>query len=117
MTNSDKLLERLVKRVNESGKLFDVTLIVSGATVTGKLAPRSEWLKTGTEGLDDTSLSEFSADFRAEAAAFDNEEYLHLSGGKVVAGQYFVPTNGGLTRIPVAAVDGWMVGRFQIDHS
>jgi hypothetical protein len=111
MTDSDKLLESLVKRVNESGELLDITVTVGGALLTGQLAPRAAWLSTTAEQLEETSAAAFAADFRAEGRAMDTAEYLHLSGGKVLAGVTPVPTNGGLMRLPLARVDNWMIGR------
>jgi hypothetical protein len=113
MTNSDNLLEQLVKHVNDTGKLLDVTLTVAGSTITGRLAPRGKWLETLAGALEETEVSEFARYISAEAGAMDTEEYLHLSSAKTVFGEgQLVPQTGGLLRLRVSAVDGWMIGRF-----
>ncbi|MFD3574745.1 hypothetical protein [Streptomyces sp. NPDC058644] len=111
MTTTDNLLERLVKRVNETGELLDVTLMVRGATITGKLAPRGKYLSTIVEELHKRGLEGYAEDFAAEGHALDTEEYLHLSGGQVLFGSKPLPEKGGLARIPLHAVDGWWLGR------
>jgi hypothetical protein len=111
MTTTDKLLERLVKRVNESGKLLDITLTANGSMITGRLAPRAAWLSTIIEELNETDSKAFADDFAAEGGALDTEEYLHLSQGQVLFGTVPAPTKGGLLRVPLSAVDSWMVGR------
>lgn len=111
MTNRDQLLERIVKRVNQSGTFLDFTVTVSGSLITGRLAPRAAWLSTIAEELEGTSAAEFAADFAAEGHAMDTEEFLHMSGGQVLYGTTPVPTKGGLFRVPVSAVEAWTIGR------
>ncbi|MEU0370616.1 hypothetical protein ABZ070_10185 [Streptomyces sp. NPDC006283] len=111
MGQSDKLLEQLIKRVNQTGALLDITIMVGGAMITGKLAARDDWLKTMSDELGDTSAADFAVDFRSEASIVDSEEYLHMSGGKVMFGTGPLPTKGGLMRVRTSAVDSWMIGR------
>lgn len=111
MTTSDNLLGSIIKRVNESGALLDITITVGGAMITGKLAPRGAWLSTVAEQLEQTEAAKFASDFKAEGQTFDSEDYLHLSGGKVLFGTTPLPTHGGLIRVPTASVETWMIGR------
>jgi hypothetical protein len=110
MTRTDKLLERLVKRVNDSGVSPDVVLTVAGTTVVGQLAPRAEWLRLMASRLEESSIGEFAADFTAEAGAMDTEEYLHLSRARVVDGADGIPPKSGLFRLPLSSVDAWALG-------
>jgi hypothetical protein len=117
MATSDKLLERLVKRVNESGVLLDVTLNVNGSTVTGRIAPQSAWFTAASKGLAglEGDAAIFAEDFIGEGQAMSTEDYLHLSGGKMIFGREVpVPENGGLMRIPLTSIDGWMIGRLDV---
>ncbi|MFD9195104.1 hypothetical protein ACFWCA_43695 [Streptomyces phaeochromogenes] len=111
MTNSDKLLERLVKRVNDNGVFLDITITISGSLITGRLAPRGAWLATIAEELESSDSPDFANDFKAEAGALDTTEYVHLSGGRVLHGTISLPTKGGLFRAPVSSVEAWTIGR------
>jgi hypothetical protein len=110
MTQADKLLERLVKRVNDSGVSPDIVLTVAGTTMVGQLAPRAEWLRRMASKLEDSNIGEFAADFTAEAGAMDTEEYLHLWRAYVVDGSEGIPPKSGLFRLPLSSVDAWALG-------
>ncbi|MEV8432019.1 hypothetical protein ACWHLZ_27965 [Streptomyces chartreusis] len=118
MAETDKLLERVVKRVNDSGNPFDITITVGGAMITGRVAPRAAWLESNIEvlsGIDDTKA--FVDDFANEGGASDTDEYLHLTDAKVIFGVE-IPINAGtgLLRVPVSSVDSWAVGRLDINY-
>jgi hypothetical protein len=111
MTTTDKLLERLVKRVNETGTFLDITLVVGGAMITGRLAPRSKWLEGNIAALNQAQeLKGFADEFAAEGGALDTEAYVHLSGAKKVFGEGLLPTSGSAFRVPITEVQGWMIG-------
>ncbi|MFE0722592.1 hypothetical protein ACFW5P_28365 [Streptomyces rochei] len=116
MAHTDRLLERLVNRVNESGELLDITLVIGGAMVSGRLAARQAWMEVMIENLPEFGLGTFRDDFATFTDEMDEQEYLHLSGGKVLFGELAVPPRGGLVRIPITSIDGWMIGRIDISR-
>ncbi|MGD1219983.1 hypothetical protein AB9Q10_16320 [Streptomyces krungchingensis] len=118
MTNSDKLLERIIKRVNDGADRFDITLTVGGALITGRLTPRAAWLESNIAVLNDVeSMKLFADEFAAEGGSLDNEEYLHLTEAKTVFGvEIPIPTGAGFLRIPAVSVDAWSIGRVSIDR-
>jgi len=113
MTNSDKLLEKIIERVNKSGDLFDLTITIRGAMMTGRLVPRSTWLGENIGFLEKAAVaSGFVDDFAGEGGAFDTPEYLHLSDAKVFLELgHPLPAGTGLVRIPITSVDSWAIGR------
>ncbi|MFJ4837145.1 hypothetical protein [Streptomyces sp. NPDC088746] len=111
MAQVDKLLERLVKRVNEHGAFFDITIFVGGAMISGRLAPRTSWLDAHISMFTVSADTAFVDDFAQEGAAPNAEEYLHLSQAKKVYGDAALPTSGGAFRVPLTEVQGWMPGR------
>lgn len=119
MTNSDKLLERLIKRVNDSATPFDITLTVGGALITGRLIPRKVWLETNITVLrQGDDMQEFADEFAIEGGSFDTEEYLHLLGAKTIFGEEPpIAAGTGLLRIPTGRVDSWAVGRVAIEFA
>ncbi|WP_369043451.1 hypothetical protein [Streptomyces sp. Midd1] len=116
MTNSDKLLERIIKRVNDGAERFDITLTVGGALITGKLTPRAAWLDANITVLTEVG-NKIADEFASEGGSFDNEEYLHLTDAKNVFGlEQPIPTGAGFLRIPTANVDSWSIGSVSIDR-
>lgn len=116
MTNTDKLLERIIKRVNESAERFDLTLTVAGAVITGRLTPRAVWLEANVSVLTEAD-SKFAQEFAAEGGSFDTEQYLHLTEAKALFGlEAPVPVGAGYLRIPTASVDSWSIGRVDISQ-
>jgi hypothetical protein len=114
MTTTDKLLERLVKRVNQSGAFLDITLVVGGAMITGRLCPRSNWLEANIGVLREVeTMKEFADDFAHEGGAMDTEDYVHLSQAQQVFGSSMLPSKGGAFRVPITQVQGWMLGHLR----
>lgn len=118
MTNSDNLLKRIIKRVNESADRFDITITVGGALITGRLTPRAAWLESNITVLNDVDKKLFADEFAAEGGSFDNEEYLHLTEARTVFGlETPIPPGTGFLRIPTANVDSWAIGRVNIQRA
>ncbi|MET9140540.1 hypothetical protein [Streptomyces parvulus] len=114
MTTTDKLLERLVKRVNQTGIFFDITIVVGGSMYTGRLCPRANWLDGNIGVLNQIDeLKDFVDDFAQEGAATDPESYVHLSQTRQVFGNNLLPNQGGAFRVPIAQVQGWMLGHMK----
>ncbi|MFF5801615.1 hypothetical protein [Streptomyces albogriseolus] len=114
MTTSDQLLERIVKRVNRTGTFLDITLIVGGSMITGRLCPRANWLEGNIGVLAQVEeMKDFADDFAHEGGAMDTEDYVHLSQAKQVFGDNMLPTRGGAIRVPITQVQGWMLGHMK----
>lgn len=116
MTNSDKLLERIARRVNNSGQKFDLTITVGGTVITGRLTPRAAWLGSNIDVLNEVdTMKPFIDEFAAEGGEPDDQEYIHLTEAQVVFGA--VPTiqaGTGYLRIPLNKVDSWALGSLEI---
>ncbi|TXS34932.1 hypothetical protein [Streptomyces sp. OR43] len=108
---ADQLLERLIKRVNLTGTFFDITIIVGGAMITGRIAPRVQWLDGNITHLQGIDLAEFADDFAQEGAALDHEDYLLLSQARYVHDTNMLPPHGAAFRVRLSEVQGWMLGR------
>ena len=118
MTTTDQLLESILKRVNDSGVFFDITLTVGGSIVAGKVVPQSTWLAAVGRALTGSGedMAVYAEDFTAASRAMSTEEFLHLADAKLIFGQQLpMPPSGGMMRFPVTAIDGWMVGRLAIE--
>jgi hypothetical protein len=116
MTNSDKLLERIVKRVNQSGDSLDITITVGGTLITGRLTSRAAWLRSSIEALNQVdAMKGFADEFATEGGSLDTEDALHLAEGRVVFGaEPLVFAGTGFLRVPLAKVDSWAIGRVDI---
>ncbi|MFB7832038.1 hypothetical protein [Streptomyces sp. NPDC056056] len=117
MEQSDKLLTRLIKRVNDSGTFLPLTLVVNGAMITGRVAPRTSWLNHNERELKASSIAEFGLDFVAEMEDDDGgTDYLHLSGAKVIFGNAILPHSGGAFRVPLSAISAWTIGEVKASN-
>jgi len=116
MTNSDKLLARIVKHVNHSGDSLDITMTVGGTLITGRLTSRAAWLSSSVEALNQVdAMKGFADEFAAEGGSLDTEDALHLAEGKVVFGaEPLIFAGTGFLRVPLAKVDSWAIGRVDI---
>lgn len=115
MGQTDRLLRQLIDRVEDTRQMLGITIFVGGATVTGTIAPRDGWLQFAAEHVygPESDLKTIGAAFLSDAD-LDDDGFLHLVSAKVVFGSAIVPESGGLARIPLHAVNGWMIGSLTV---
>ena len=90
--------------MNDASVNPNVTLIVGGTFISGRIIGIKEWFALFMEQLENNE------DFEpAEVAEFPR--YIHLKEATAVVGGALVPSDGrGLLRIRLSDVQGWMPG-------
>ncbi|RII08107.1 hypothetical protein DSC45_33545 [Streptomyces sp. YIM 130001] len=119
MSKPDELLVDVAALV-ESGQSnqMSLTVVTSGAVITGRLAPEALWRQRVSEVLTDSaSLRDFSAAFAAPAKKVDPPTHLHFHVARILQGTLGIPETGGMYRVAIEDVGAWTVGDFSYsDH-
>ncbi|WP_329578633.1 hypothetical protein [Streptomyces sp. NBC_01361] len=129
MSNPDELLVDIAGMV-ESGQSnqMSLTVVTSGAVITGRLAPEAVWRQRVSEVLTDSdhlgSFSEiFTADGkpdvrkRGETDGGPAPTHLHFHVARILQGSVGIPETGGMYRVAIQDVSAWTVGDFSYsDH-
>lgn len=124
----DLVLVALVKAVNKGETTnLGISLLVGGSWLTGSMIGGRMWFdelarlvdaQTGSDGgqlfhlIGETAYPSESERAAAGQAPLDTEPgFLHLRSGRLLTGASVrVPDPGGLVRVKLASIDGWMVG-------
>ncbi|MFE9928141.1 hypothetical protein [Streptomyces sp. NPDC005533] len=119
MSKPDQLLVDVATLV-ESGQSnqMSLTVVTSGAVITGRLAPEAVWRQRVSEVLTDSArLAEFSATFTAAPRRDGPPTHLHFHVARILQGTVGIPETGGMYRVSIADVSAWTVGDFSyFDH-
>ncbi|AEW97183.1 hypothetical protein SCATT_48120 [Streptantibioticus cattleyicolor NRRL 8057 = DSM 46488] len=115
----DELLVAIAALV-ESGQSnqMSLTVVTSGAVITGRLAPEAMWRQRVSEVLTDSAdLGEFSPVFDTPARKDGPPTHLHFHGARILQGTVGIPETGGMYRVAIKDVSAWTVGDFSYsDH-
>jgi len=119
MPKLDELLVAIAALV-ESGQSnqMSLTVVTSGAVITGRLAPEAMWRQRVSEVLTDSAdLGEFSAVFDTPARKDGPPTHLHFHVARILQGTVGIPETGGMYRVAIEDVSAWTVGDFSyFDH-
>ncbi|MEU6659986.1 hypothetical protein [Streptomyces sp. NPDC046821] len=124
MSNPDELLVDIAGMV-ESGQSnqMSLTVITSGAVITGRLAPEAVWRKRVSEVLTDSErLGSFSGIFTGDGKGDESggravPTHLHFHVARILQGTVGIPETGGMYRVAIDDVSAWTVGDFSYsDH-
>ncbi|MFE1913666.1 hypothetical protein [Streptomyces anandii] len=119
MPKLDELLVAIAALV-ESGQSnqMSLTVVTSGAVITGRLAPEAMWRQRVAEVLmDSADLGEFSAVFDTPARKDGPPTHLHFHVARILQGTVGIPETGGMYRVAIEDVSAWTVGDFSYsDH-
>ncbi|MEV0989587.1 hypothetical protein [Streptomyces sp. NPDC049949] len=119
MSKPDQLLVDVATLV-ESGQSnqMSLTVVTSGAVITGRLAPEAVWRQRVSEVLTDSArLADFSAVFTATTRRAGPPIHLHFHVARILQGTVGIPETGGMYRVSIADVSAWTVGDFSYsDH-
>lgn len=119
MPKPDELIIDIAARV-ESGlsNQMSLTVVTSGAVITGRLAPEAVWRKRVSEVLTDSAhLSEFAAVFDTPTKKDGPPTHLHFHVARILQGTVGIPETGGMYRVAIEDVSAWTVGDFSYsDH-
>ncbi|MFE2876483.1 hypothetical protein ACFXG6_14615 [Streptomyces roseus] len=119
MSKPDQLLVDVATLV-ESGQSnqMSLTVVTSGAVITGRLAPETVWRQRVSEVLTDSArLADFSAVFTATTRRDGPPTHLHFHVARILQGTVGIPETGGMYRVSIADVSAWTVGDFSyFDH-
>ncbi|MET7513750.1 hypothetical protein ABZS88_09745 [Streptomyces sp. NPDC005480] len=124
MSNPDELLVDIAVMV-ESGQSnqMSLTVVTSGAVITGRLAPEAVWRQRVSEVLTDSDrLGSFSEIFTAGGKPDERERggtgdgpaptHLHFHVARILQGTVGIPETGGMYRVAIQDVSAWTVGDF-----
>ncbi|MEK0098849.1 hypothetical protein WDA79_10155 [Streptomyces sp. A475] len=124
MSNPDELLVDIAGMV-ESGQSnqMSLTVVTSGAVITGRLAPEAVWRQRVSEVLTDSDrLGSFSEIFTAGEKPDDRKRggagdglaptHLHFHVARILQGTVGIPETGGMYRVAIQDVSAWTVGDF-----
>ena len=129
--DEDFFLQNIVKLSNKFGVGFDITLLVSGVTVSGTLISGKDYYEgqgdvflklSKQEDSIEKTLGEFWKGFSAIYDAEENENvtledvpaptYIHLSNAQIVSGITITPQPPiAFWRGKISSVDGFFIGR------
>ncbi|MGW3112291.1 hypothetical protein [Streptomyces sp. NPDC001091] len=119
MSKPDELLVDIAALV-ESGRSnqMSLTVVTSGAVITGRLAPEAVWKLRVSDVLTDSDrLGEFSAVFKAPTEEAGAPTHLHFHVARILQGTVGIPETGGMYRVAIEDVSAWTVGDFSYsDH-
>ncbi|MFF2503839.1 hypothetical protein ACFVTY_10755 [Streptomyces sp. NPDC058067] len=126
MSNPDELLVDIAGMV-ESGQSnqMSLTVVTSGAVITGRLAPEAVWRERVSEVLTDSDrLGSFSGIFTGDGKGDDKgggglapPTHLHFHVARILQGAVGIPETGGMYRVAIQDVSAWTVGEFSYsDH-
>ncbi|MEU0037356.1 hypothetical protein [Streptomyces sp. NPDC006333] len=119
MSKPDELLVDVAALV-ESGQSnqMSLTVVTSGAVITGRLAPEQVWRRRVSDVLNDSArLREFSAVFDTPSKDAEVPTHLHFHVARILQGTVGIPETGGMYRVAIADVTAWTMGDFSyFDH-
>ncbi|MFE2985071.1 hypothetical protein [Streptomyces sp. NPDC059262] len=129
MSNPDELLVDIAGMVeSEQSNQMSLTVVTSGAVITGRLAPEAVWRQRVSEVLTDSDrLSSFSEIFTADEKPDEQQRvetddglaptHLHFHVARILQGTVGIPETGGMYRVAIQDVSAWTVGDFSYsDH-
>lgn len=124
MSNPDELLVDIATMVeSERSNQMSLTVVTSGAVITGRLAPEAVWRERVSEVLTDSAhLGPFSGIFTGEQARErvghrERPTHLHFHVARILQGSIGIPETGGMYRVAIEDVSAWTVGDFSYsDH-
>ncbi|MEU5421566.1 hypothetical protein ACFY1P_04850 [Streptomyces sp. NPDC001407] len=124
MSNPDELLVDIATLVeSERSNQMSLTVVTSGAVITGRLAPEAVWRERVSEVLTDSAhLGPFSGIFTTGRAANrsgpdEGPTHLHFHVARILQGSIGIPETGGMYRVAIKDVSAWTVGDFSYsDH-
>ncbi|HSA49064.1 MAG TPA: hypothetical protein VLH10_03005 [Yinghuangia sp.] len=123
MSNSDELLIKIAGLVeSERSNQMSLTVVTSGAVITGRLAPEAVWRERVSQVLADSEhLSAFSGTFVADQEppprGRRTPTHLHFHVARILQGTVGIPETGGMYRVAIKDVTAWTVGDFSYsDH-
>ncbi|CAL9507489.1 hypothetical protein [Streptomyces sp. enrichment culture] len=129
MSNPDELLVAISAAVeSERSNQMALTVVVSGAVITGRLAPEAVWRERVAEVLKDSDhLGPFADVFagpresrpdRADPPSRgETPTHLHFHLARILQGTLGLPETGGMYRVAIKDVSAWTVGDLSyIDH-
>ncbi|CAL9476335.1 hypothetical protein SUDANB70_02947 [Streptomyces sp. enrichment culture] len=90
---------------------MSLTVVVSGAVITGRLAPEALWRTRVAEVLRDSDrLGHFAVPFTQAREPDAPPTHLHFHLARILQGSYGIPDTGGMYRVALADVSAWTVG-------
>jgi hypothetical protein len=131
MSNPDELLVAISAAVeSERSNQMALTVVVSGAVITGRLAPEAVWRERVAEVLKDSDrLGPFSDVFVRGPGPRENQSgrdegpgrdegrgpaeaptHLHFHLARILQGSLGLPETGGMYRVAIKDVSAWTVG-------
>ncbi|MET7925448.1 hypothetical protein ABZT43_15910 [Streptomyces sp. NPDC005349] len=129
MSNPDELLVDIAGMVeSEQSNQMSLTVVTSGAVITGRLAPEAVWRQRVSEVLTDSDrLGSFSEIFTADEKPDERKRgetddglaptHLHFHVARILQGTVGIPETGGMYRVAIQDVSAWTVGDFSYsDH-
>ncbi|MCX5079615.1 hypothetical protein ACFC18_22370 [Streptomyces sp. NPDC056121] len=129
MSNPDELLVDIAGMVeSEQSNQMSLTVVTSGAVITGRLAPEAVWRQRVSEVLTDSDhLGSFSEIFTADGKPDEQKRgetddglaptHLHFHVARILQGTVGIPETGGMYRVAIQDVSAWTVGDFSYsDH-
>ncbi|MDG4858516.1 hypothetical protein P8605_10190 [Streptomyces sp. T-3] len=126
MPNPDELLVDVAEMVEtEQSTQMSLTVVTSGAVVTGRLAPEAVWRQRVSEVLKDSDrLGSFAGIFTADGherperpGRADAPTHLHFHVARILQGTVGIPETGGMYRVAIEDVSAWTMGDFSYsDH-
>jgi hypothetical protein len=117
MSNPDELLLAISAAVeSEPSNQMALTVVVSGAVITGRLAPEAVWRERVAEVLKDSDrLGPFAHVFARpprenRAGRGEAPTHLHFHLARILQGSLGIPETGGMYRVAIKDVSAWTVG-------
>lgn len=124
MSKPDELLVDIATTVeSERSNQMSLTVVVSGAVITGRLAPEAVWRQRVSDVLTDSEhLGPFSGVFatvpKPQGPDRDGPPtHLHFHVARILQGSIGIPETGGMYRVAIEDVSAWTMGDFSYsDH-
>src|SRR5690606_17319069 len=112
MSHPDDLLAGIAAMVEaDQDSQMSLTVVVSGAVITGRLAPEALWRARVAEVLRDSArLRHFAVPFAEAREADAPPTHLHFHLARILQGSYGIPDTGGMYRVALADVSAWTIG-------
>ncbi|WP_437027967.1 hypothetical protein [Streptomyces sp. enrichment culture] len=112
MSHPDDLLAGIAAMVEaDQDSQMSLTVVVSGAVITGRLAPEALWRTRVAEVLRDSDrLGHFAVPFTQAREPDAPPTHLHFHLARILQGSYGIPDTGGMYRVALADVSAWTVG-------
>ncbi|MFF6998813.1 hypothetical protein ACFY93_28175 [Streptomyces sp. NPDC008313] len=116
MSNSEELLAGIAAKVeSERCNQMSLTVVASGAVITGRLAPEAVWRQRVAEVLADSErLGAFADIFTADSGEHSPGDgtptHLHFHVARILQGTMGIPDTGGMFRVAIKDISAWTVG-------